>query len=95
VSGVQGFQCQSCKERRNIGGDRELSTTGARIDKVDEFCYLGNILDCKAGLERAVRARVAAAWKKWREMASLITNRSIPLKIRGSVHESCVRSVML
>jgi len=42
-----------------------------------------------------VRARVAAAWKEWRAMASLITNRSIPFKIRGSVHESCVRSVML
>jgi len=28
-------------------------------------------------------------------MASLITNRSIPLKIRESVDESCVRSVML
>jgi len=27
-------------------------------------------------------------------MASLITNRCIPLKIRGSVYESCVRSVM-
>jgi len=29
------------------------------------------------------------------EMLSLITNRSIPLKVRGSVYESCVRSVML
>jgi len=28
-------------------------------------------------------------------MASLITNRSIPLKIRGSVYESCVWSVMM
>jgi hypothetical protein len=42
-----------------------------------------------------VRARVAAAWKKWREMASLLKNRHIPLKIRGSVYESCIRSVML
>jgi len=42
-----------------------------------------------------VRARVAAAWTKWREMASLITNRSISLNIGGSVHESCIRSVML
>jgi len=42
-----------------------------------------------------VRARVAAAWKKWREMVSLMTNRSIPLKIRGKVYESYVRSVML
>jgi len=28
-------------------------------------------------------------------MSSLITNRSIPLKISGRVYESCVRSVML
>jgi len=76
-------------------GDRKLITTGERIEEVDEFCYLGNILDCEPGLERAARARVAAVGKKWREMASLITNRSIPFKIKGSVYESCVRSVML
>jgi len=35
--------------------------------------YLGNALDCEAGLERAVRARVAAVCKHWRDMASLIT----------------------
>jgi len=82
VSEVQGIQCPSCKERKNIEkGDRELITTGGRIEEVDEFCYLGNLLDCKAGLEKAVRARVTAVWKKWRKMASLTTNRSISLKI--------------
>jgi len=45
--------------------------------------------------ERAVRVKVAAAWKKWREITSLITNRSMPLKVRGSVYQSCVRSVIL
>jgi hypothetical protein len=29
--------------------------------------------------------------KIWREMASLVANKSIPLHIRGSVYESCVR----
>ena len=70
-------------------------TTGGRIEEVDEICYLGDVLDCEAGIEKVVRARVVAAWKKWRDMASLITNRCIPLKIRGSVYESCVRSFML
>jgi len=28
-------------------------------------------------------------------MVSLITNISIPLKVRGSIYDSCVRSVML
>ena len=34
------------------------------------------------GCESAVRARVAAAWKKWREIASLLVNRKIPLECR-------------
>jgi len=53
-----------CKERKNIEeGDREQITTGVRKEEVNEFCYLGNVLDCEAGLERAVTASVAAAWK--------------------------------
>jgi len=65
VSGVQAIQCLSCKARKNIEeGDRELITTGGRMVDVDEFCYLGNVLNCQAGLERAVRARVSVAWKK-------------------------------
>jgi len=35
VSGVQGYQCPSCKERKNIEeGHRELITTGGRIEEV-------------------------------------------------------------
>ena len=66
-----------------------------QIEEVQEFCYLENVLDCEAGVERAVRARVSAAWKKWREMASLLTDKRTPLRIRGSVYESCIRPVML
>jgi len=36
VFGVQGFQCPSCKERKNIEeGDREQITTGGIIEEVD------------------------------------------------------------
>ena len=38
---------------------------------------------------------MAAAWNKWREMASLLLNKNIQLKIRGSIYETCVRSVMM
>ena len=95
VRGVKDFQCPSCRNGNREVGVGGLITTGGRIEEVDEFCYLGNVLDCEAGVERAVRKRVSAAWNKWREMASLIKNKSIPLMIRGSVYESCVRSVML
>ena len=55
----------------------------------------GNVLDCEDSVERAVRARVAVAWTKWRENGGLLPIKSIQLKVRGSVYESCVRSGML
>ena len=68
---------------------------GGSIQEVQQFCYLGDTLDCEAGVERAVRSRVAAAWKSWREVASLLVNRGIHLKSRGKVYEACIRSVLL
>ncbi len=65
------------------------------LKEVQQFCYLGDVLDCEAGVERALRARVAAARQRWREVASLLVNRSIGLKSRGKVYEACVRSVLL
>jgi len=48
VNGVQGFQYPSCKKGKNIEeGERELITTGARIEEVDEFCYPRNVLDAR------------------------------------------------
>ena len=61
---------------------------------MQEFCYLGGVLDCEAGVERAVRARVSAAWKEWRVMASLLTDKRTLLRTRGSVYEVFIRSIM-
>ena len=53
------------------------------------------MLDCEAGVEREVRARVSAEWKEWKDMAGLLTDKRIPLRIQGSVYDSCIRSVVL
>ena len=45
--------------------------------------------------ERSVRSRVAAAWGRWRKVASLVINRSTDLKTRGMVYETCVKSSLL
>jgi len=46
-------------------------------------------------IRKSSESKGSSSVKKWREMASLITNRTISFKIRGSVYESSVRSVML
>lgn len=49
-------------------------------------------MDYEAGMERALRARGAAPWRKWREVASLLVKKSIPLKSKCMKQN---RSVML
>ena len=62
---------------------------------VTQFCYFGDVLDSEGGDKRAVRARVAAAWGKRREISGLLLNKGIPLARRGMVFDACIRSVML
>ena len=80
-----------------LGGDGEggIVVEGGVIGVVTQFCYLGNVLDSEGGAERAFRARVAAAWGKWRETSGLLLNKGIPLDRRGMVFDACIRSVML
>ena len=77
-----------CKKDKVREEKTDGTTLGGQIEEVQEFCYLGDVLDCEAGVERAVRARVSAAWKEWRDMTGLLTDKKIPLRIRGSVYDS-------
>jgi len=40
---------------------------GISLEKVDKFCYLGDMLDADGGCDSAVTARVISAWKKFCE----------------------------
>ena len=39
--------------------------SGGVLEEVEQFCYLGDVLDCEAGVERAnLQARVVVAWRR-------------------------------
>ena len=42
-----------------------------------------------------VRDKISCSWSKWRELASLLVNHSIPLEERAKVYCACVRPVLL
>ena len=73
---------------------RRGSRVGSKLRPVGEsrqFYYLGDMLDC----EQYERTRVAAAWGRWREIASFLVNCSILLRTGGRVYEASVRSALL
>jgi len=40
---------------------------GVSLEKVDEFCYVGDTLDADEGCDSSVTAEVRSAWKKFHE----------------------------
>ena len=66
-----------------------------KIEESMSFCYLGDVRDRGCTADAAVKARISAAWGKWREISSLLCNNGIPLRRRATVYEACIRSVLL
>ena len=65
------------------------------VETVKGFCYLGDRLNASGGCETAVTARVRFGGMKFRECGKLLLGRRFSLKMKGSVHRSCIRSAML
>ena len=88
---------QQPQEMQNYEEGNDIVVDGEKIEEVEKFSYLGDVIDCEAGVERTVRTRVMKAWLRWREMKSLLMSQGIriPLRTRGGVYESCIRSVLL
>ena len=62
---------------------------------VDSFCYLGDVSGQSGGCFDAITLRVLSAWKNFRDLLPILTNRGFSSSVRGLVYNSCVRSVLL
>ena len=68
---------------------------GRELNQVDQFKYLGVTFSEEGGSETAVRARVKAAWQKWRELGPVIADKKIPTKLKTKLYTTAVRPVIL
>jgi len=46
---------------------------------VENFRYLGSVIHAHGGSEEDIEARIAAAWKKWKELSGVLCDRIIRL----------------
>ena len=60
------------------------------LEEIEMFCYLGDVLGCEGGVERAVQARVTAAWRRWWEIVSLLVTPSIGQFVWDLVNVYCI-----
>ena len=64
-------------------------------EKIDNFCYLGDMLDADGGCDSTVTARVRSAWKKFHEYLPILTGKGFLLNLKGKVYATCMRSCLM
>ena len=62
----------------------------AKLELVDKFRYLGDMLSVDGDADAAVEARIRIGWNKFRQLAPLLTNKDVSLIMRGRLYRSCV-----
>ena len=67
----------------------------AKLELVDKFCYLGDMLGVDGDADAVVEARIRIGWNKFRQLVPLLTNKDVSLIMRGRLYSSCVQSSML
>jgi len=67
----------------------------AKLELVDKFCYLGDMLSVDRDGDATVEARIRIGWNKFRQLVPLLINKDLSLIIRGRLYISCVQSSML
>ena len=65
------------------------------MERVDKFCYLGDMIGAEGGAGDTVRARVKGAWAAFREFCPILTVRGASLRMKGRLYSACVRSTMV
>ena len=65
------------------------------METVTEFSYIGDGIESGGGCVAAVTSRTRLGWVRFRKFPDLLCGRKFPLKIKGIIYKSCVRSAIL
>ena len=92
------YRCTQCQgtARPLVGRPQKEAQVGPdKLEVVASFCYLGDMLSAAGGCELSTTTRVKTAWKKFKDLLSVLSSRHLSFKTCGRVYSSCVRSAML
>ena len=93
------FCCKACANGHvEIERRKEISLgvySGEKLDCVEKFSYLGDMIGAGGGAEEASRARAKCAWAKFRELAPVLTSRGASIKGKRRVYRACVQRVLV
>ena len=75
-------------------GTKVNTKDSTSLRQVNTFKYLGVTISEEGGSEEAVRARVSAAWGKWRDLSGVISDKNMPRKSKIKLYMIVIRPVL-
>jgi hypothetical protein len=63
--------------------EKDMEEDG-KLEIVQQFCHLGDMIGGGVGSEKAVRYRIRCAWGKFNELAPMLTKRGLSLMMKGN-----------
>jgi hypothetical protein len=88
------FVCPACVRGRSQN-QQALHLADSKFEVVNEFCYLGHVLEAEGGVKCAVRSRIRNAWLNWKKLSPVLLQKGLSLRLKGSLFALTVRSAML
>ncbi|KAJ8710818.1 hypothetical protein PYW08_009333 [Mythimna loreyi] len=65
------------------------------VERTEQVRYLGSVLHESGDVDCDVESRISAAWAKWREVAGVICDPKMPVRLKGQVYKTIIRPVLL
>ena len=59
-----------------------------KLELVDKFCYLGDMLRVDGDADAAVEARIRIGWNMFRQLVPLLTNKEVSLIMTRRLYSS-------
>ena len=72
---AKSFICRGCLNPVTSAGRSSMDVVAsAKLELVDKFCYVGDMLSVDGDADAAVEARIRIGWNKFRQLVPLLTN---------------------
>ena len=57
------------------------------LPEVQDFKYLGSIIEQSGGCAKEVKKRIQAGWSSWRNATGISCDKRVPVKIKGKLYK--------